>query len=180
MKQCRVCCEAIRPKAIKCTKCGSYQDWTRHLLRWSALLVSLFALAPLWSISDSLSKLAFTKKSAKLEAAVTACDHQEVRVAFENSGELSAIVTSVAFTIDINGKRQLPEVSIRNNQADGDILVVPHEPPVMISYRAYIEDEATNFLPAQQIELGCTDRLDIEWTDLQGGKQHLFRECGCQ
>ncbi len=40
---CKVCCEPINTSAIKCNKYGCYQDWTRHLLRWTALVISLLA-----------------------------------------------------------------------------------------------------------------------------------------
>ena len=177
---CRVCAEPIRSRALKCTKCGSYQDWTRHLLRWSALLVSLFALAPLWSISGSLSKMAFTKKSAELEAAVTACNHQEVRVAFENSGELSGIVTNVDFAFELNGERRVPQMAIKHGRKERDILVVPGNPPEIVTYRAYIEGEPSNFFPANLADQQCRYLLGIYWTDLQGETEQLSRECRCR
>ncbi len=179
-KHCRVCCEPINIKALKCTKCGSYQDWTRHLLRWTALLVSLFALAPLWSISNSVSKLAFFDKVAQIEAAVTSCNHKEVRVAFENIGELSGIVTGVDFSIRQGNEVRSPDGEMRPHGNGGDILVLPHKPPVMLSYRAFIDGEPTNIIPKEEADRNCSYLLDIHWTDFAGSKQKLTRECRCR
>ncbi len=179
LTSCKVCCEPINPRALKCTKCGSYQDWSRHLLRWSALLVSLLALAPLWSLSSSVSKLAFHEKAARIEAAVTACNAEEVRVVFENSGELSAIVTGVDFSVLTRGEYAVPEVDIANQLSEGDILVVPNERPVKVVYRAFIQDEPTSFFP-QQDSPDCRFRLAINWTDLKGNAAQLSRECRCR
>jgi hypothetical protein len=179
-KNCRVCCEPIKAQAIKCTKCGSYQDWTRHLVRWSALFVSLFALAPLWSISNSVSKLAFSDKVAQIEAAITSCSHKEVRVAFENTGELSGIVTSVDFAIKKGDEVRPPDGEMRPTGNGGDILVLPDKPPVMLSYRAFIDGEPTNIIPEADTAGKCSYLLDIRWTDFAGSKKQLTRECRCR
>jgi hypothetical protein len=180
LKQCRVCCEPIKAAALKCINCGSYQNWTRHLSRSSALLVSLLALAPLWGLSVSVYKIAFTEKTAQVEAAVTACSYQEVRVAFENSGELSGIVTGIGFSIKQGTETRVPDGEMLNNQGGGDLLIQPDTAPVMVSYRAYIDGEPTNIIPESPAGQGCSYLLDIRWTDFSGSEQQLSRECRCR
>lgn len=180
LKSCQVCCEPIKSRALKCIKCGSYQDWTRHLLRWSTLLVSLFALAPLWSLSDSVSKLAFAEKKAQIEAAVTACSYAEIRVAFENSGELSGIVTGVDFSVQQGADVRAPDGVMRNRLAEGDILVMPGNAPIMASYQAFIDGEPTNIISESLAQQDCSYRLKISWTDFAGSEQQLSRECRCR
>jgi len=41
---CKVCREPIKPGALKCTHCGSRQDWQRHLVFSSTVLALLIAL----------------------------------------------------------------------------------------------------------------------------------------
>ena len=180
LKSCQVCCEPIKIWAQKCIKCGSYQDWTRHLLRWSTLLVSLLALAPLWSLSGSVSKLAFAQKKAIIEAAVTACSYDEVRVAFENSGELSGIVTGVDFSVKQGADVRAPDGTMRNRLAEGDILVMPGKEPVMASYQAFIDGEPTNIISELFAQQDCSYLLNIRWTDFSGAEQQLVRECRCR
>lgn len=177
---CRVCCEPVNPEASKCIKCGSYQDWTRHLVRWSALLVSVFALAPLWSISESLTRLAVAeKKIAKIEAALTACELTEVRVVYENSGEISGIVTGVRFALLQDGVRNVPELTIGRGDDSGDIVVSPKEGPVRAVYRAYIDNTATNFVTRSSRVNSCSYVLEFDWMDFAGSKRQLRRECVC-
>jgi hypothetical protein len=177
---CRVCWEPIHPQAIKCTRCGSYQDWTRHLVRWSALFVSALALAPLWSISQSLTQLAIAeRKMARIEAALTACDVREVRVVYENSGELSGIVTDVRFALLLGGVRTDPDLKIIRSDGSGDIVISPGDGPIRAVYRAYIDNTEANFLPADSRPASCAYLLEFNWMDFSGSRQQLRRECAC-
>ncbi len=176
---CRVCQEPIRDKAVKCIKCGSYQDWTRYVLRWSAFLGSLFVLTQLWSIADSLSSLAFTDKAARVEAAITSCRQDEVRVAYENSGELSGIVTGVDYSLRIDGVESSPDLDVRNRLSDEDVLVSPKAPPVRASYRAYIDNTPASFIAESMAERDCAYLIDIRWIDFSGTEQLLSKECRC-
>lgn len=177
---CRVCYEPIQQKAIKCTKCASYQDWTRHLARWSALLISLFALAPLWDISQSLKQLTVTeKKMAKIEAVLTRCDFYEVRVAYENSGKINGIVTGARFALIKDGTRSVPELEIRLSSEEKDIVVSPGERPVRAAYKAYIDNNETNFISESSQARPCTYQMEFEWMDFSGTKKQLQRECSC-
>jgi len=177
---CKVCCEPINPKAKKCTKCGSFQDWSRHLLRFSAILVSLFALAPLWTISSSLTKLVAPQhKAAQIQAAVTGCGSDEVRVVFENSGQISGIVTGAHFAIERNGVRSVPELEVLRSDGGGDIIVTPLQPPVRASYRAYIDGTPASFLAEPSAGEGCSYLLKIDWIDFAGSHRQLQRECPC-
>lgn len=178
--RCKVCCEPINARAIKCTKCGSYQDWTRHLLRWSALLITLFGLAPLWSISNSLSKLSVDTKVAHIEAALTACEKDSVRLVFENSGEISGIITDITFALLQDGQRTVPGLELRNNLEDEqDILVIPDQPPVRVTYSPYIGNTKASFISESQSHENCLYQLQVKWIDFAGSHQQLSRECGC-
>jgi len=176
---CRVCREPIKAGAIKCTRCGSYQDWTRHLLRWSALVVTLFALAPLWSISNSLSRLAFSDKAANIAAAVTGCEQGSVRLVFENSGEISGIVTGVTFALLQDGERTIPDLVIRSNRGEEDIVISPQQPPVSVVYLPYIDNTPASFIPESRSRENCSYQLGIDWIDFAGSKRRLTRECRC-
>lgn len=176
---CRVCREPIRAKAVKCIKCGSYQDWTRYVLRWSTFLGSLFVLIQLWSIAGSLSTLAFTEKTARIDAAITSCSQDEVRVAYENSGSISGIVTAVDLSLRIDGQKTTPDLDIRNSLAAEDVLVSPGAQPVRANYRAYIDNTPASFIAESMAERDCAYLLDIHWIDFTGAEQLLSKECRC-
>jgi hypothetical protein len=179
LKPCRVCQEPIRERASKCIKCGSYQDWTRHLVRLSALAASLFALYQFSSIADSLSELAFVDKTARVEAAITHCGQDEVRLAFENSGEISGIVTAVDFALLIGGQKTVPDLDIRNNSAAEDILVSPGTEPVRANFQAFIDNTPASFLAETPLNQECRYLLDIHWIDFAGSEQVISKECPC-
>ena len=177
---CRVCWELINPKALKCTKCGSYQDWTRHFMRWSAILVSVFALATLWSISKSLTQLAAgEKKAAKIEAALTACELREVRVLYENSGEISGFVTGAHFSLLLDGAHSSSALTIRRSDGQEDIVVDPKERPVRAVYKAYIDNTETSFVSKPLPAKSCSYIMEFDWMDFAGTKRQLHRECPC-
>lgn len=173
---CRVCSEPIKSGAQKCNKCGSYQDWTRHLLRWSALLISIFGLAPLWSISMSLHDLASTPDKAVIEAAITKSTANEVSIAFTNSGKRDGIVTDVNFFILHAGSRVKRDVELRPTEA---FVVSPNKPPAVVGYKAYSGNTETNFFSNSNADPACLFIFDITWIDFKGTKKTITRQCSC-
>lgn len=181
MQPCKVCQELIKPRAIKCIHCESYQDWSRNLLRGSAIAISLVAvITPLWGIAGSLIKMAFTDPTAQVEAALTSCGVEDIRVAYENSGKSSAIVTGVTFARIEEGKRIIPDdITVRGEQGDLDIVVSPNQPPVTVTYYAYSEQMKTKFIPSSELRSSCFYELEVRWMDFEGSQETILRRCSC-
>lgn len=173
---CCVCREPIRAGATKCTHCGSYQDWSRHLLRWSTLLVSLLGIVPLWGIASSLNKIAFSPKTANVEAVLTSCNKDRITVAFANSGKFDGIVTDVNFALMQDGKRNESDWELRPNS---NVVVRPNEPPVLVTYLAYIGNTETDFISGPQTDKLCSFVVEINWMDFKGSTKKISRECSC-
>ena len=149
-------------------------------MRWSTLLVSLLALTPLWKISQSLTQMAITgKKTAKIEAALTSCGLSEVRVVYENSGEISGIVTSVRFALLRDGLRAAPGLKIARSNGAGDIVVSPKEGPIQAVYKAYIDNTEADFVSGVSSAKSCVYLLEFDWLDFAGTKNTFHRECSC-
>ncbi len=75
-------------------------------MRWSTVLVGLLGIVPLWGIASALHELAFSPKTANVEAALTSCKTNQVTVAFANSGKFDGIVTDVNLFLVQDGKRK--------------------------------------------------------------------------
>jgi hypothetical protein len=121
---CVVCREPMQYGAEKCTKCDSYQDWSRYLTRWSAALTSVLALAPLSAIAVALYSLAATPQP-DLRFAALACTQETVTVAVTNLGKAAGIVNGPTFRM-IDGGQQTSgaiELSTREPQ----MIVKPGE-----------------------------------------------------
>jgi len=177
---CKVCCSPIPPKARKCIKCGSYQDWTRHLLRLGVVVGGFLTLTPLWNISKSLTTLVTPQqKAAKLQVAVAGCTADEVRVFFENNGQISGIVTGLRFAVVQAGKRSEPEVEIRRNAGEQDIIVSPQQQPVKASYHAYIDGTPASLYSRSDGDGACIYQLEFAWLDFAGTRKTLEATCPC-
>jgi hypothetical protein len=178
VKDCCVCGEPIKDSAKKCTQCGSYQDWTRHLLRWSTLLVALLGIAPLWGVANSLHKIAFSQKTANIEAALTSCGREQITVAFSNSGQLDGIVTDVNFSLLENGKRT-KTFEVRAQNVLSDIVVSPKTPPVLTTYKAFSGNTETIFISKPNSHKSCFFVMDLNWIDFKGSTKNITRQCTC-
>ena len=178
MTACRVCCEPIRLGASKCTHCGSYQNWTRYILRWSTVLASLLAIVPLWNMASSLHQIAFLEKTANIEAALTACEQKNVSVAFANSGVLDGIVTKVQLTVQQSNKPN-KEYDIRSTDLPESFLVSPQKPPVLVRYQAYIDNNVASLPSVSESKEACSYVVGIEWVDFKGSVQTISKGCSC-
>jgi ribosomal protein L40E len=56
---CRICRSGMPAGAAKCAKCGSFQDWRRHVFAWSGLVGAGLVLVPLWTGAAALQEQAF-------------------------------------------------------------------------------------------------------------------------
>ncbi|MFN1549381.1 hypothetical protein [Vibrio natriegens] len=85
ISKCVVCLNTIPKCAQKCTKCGSFQDWKRHVLTWSGIVTAVLALLPVWAAAVSLFKIAFPK-DANIRVIALECKQNIVKMAVFNSG----------------------------------------------------------------------------------------------
>lgn len=175
---CVVCRKAIPVGAKKCTYCDSYQDWTRHLLRWSSVTVAFLALVPLWGIFQSLHELAFSKKVPQIQATLTTCRRDVVTAAFINSGTIDGIVTDNSFTLMLGGKVAFRSYAVRATP-DEDFVVSPNQPPKLVDFRAYIGTTETVFVPENHGLTKCFFRVAVAWMDFTGRPQTLESTCPC-
>lgn len=174
---CKVCREPMRSGAIKCTSCNAYQDWTRHLMRWSTFGTAVLALVPLWGIAISL-RSAFSAPAAKVEALVTACSATEMRIALVNAGDLDAIVTGHEFSLQRGGINEPLAYTVRSNAEDTP-LVHAGASATMVSYAPYVGNEPTRFVPRGESVEQCEYRLSISWKDFSDASHQIERSCVC-
>jgi hypothetical protein len=175
-RTCSVCGELINPNASKCNHCGSYQDWTRHITRWSALAAAILGIAPLWGIAGSLIRMAAADK-ANIEAAIINYDSREMAVAYVNSGKRDGILTNVDFYVLKDGSRVKSNIRIKPNETK---VISPNAPPVTVRYSAEIGGEDTKFYTWDKSTPSCYYNLDISWIDFSGETvNHVKRKVPC-
>jgi hypothetical protein len=96
---CVVCREAIEHGAAKCTHCSSYQNWSRHLFRWSGVVGAIAALYPLFKIAAALQEIA-TPHKPDLRFAALSCETGKVSVALANVGKSDGVLSGAVFRVD--------------------------------------------------------------------------------
>ena len=173
---CKTCKELIPVGAIKCTKCNSYQDWTRYLLRWTTVIVVLIGLAPLWGAAISLYELAFSKRAPVIEALITACTPKTISLAYINAGSLDGIVTGYNFKLEKNGKLQKKSYVVKPN-TQANLVITPEKPPTLVDVKAFIGETPAHFIRANQTPSDFVYHLTVKWSDFSDAKHELKRSC---
>ena len=176
---CKVCFENIKDGASKCIHCGSYQDRFRHILRWTTLFVSILGIAPLWGIANSLHKLAFSSNNANIEAAITSCGNSEIVVAFANSGKTDGIVTNTQLELVYKDKVITAKYDIRALNRPSNFVVSPNSTPILVTYKAYISDTETLFVPSGTNQPSRSMKVIVDWVDFKDTRKQLVRKCSC-
>ena len=69
-KQCPSCREYINVAATKCTHCGSFQNWRRHLNFSSSLLSLMVALISVATVFITVVMNSTTKKNSEIHASI--------------------------------------------------------------------------------------------------------------
>lgn len=103
-RKCVVCAEVIPEGASKCTKCGSYQNWTRYILTVANVAAVIVAVAPLWAIAISLGRLALPD-GADLSFQLQACAGDGITVTVANLGDTVGMVSGVQFDVSRTPQR---------------------------------------------------------------------------
>ena len=94
---CIVCRRAINRRATKCSDCGSFQDWSRHIFRWSGSHRGDRAAAAVGGGALPLEDP--WPGQAKIEATVLSCDREAITIAIANTGERTTVVQSADFEV---------------------------------------------------------------------------------
>ena len=157
---CVVCREEIRRGAQKCTHCGSYQNWTRHLFRWSGVVAAVAALYPLWTMAIALREIA-TPHQPQLRFAAVSCGAEVLSVAVANVGTSDGVLSGVAFRVE--GKSEIQEaqrtlVDRKTKVQEG--LVVKADQVVIVDYVGLIDGRTEAAFPRRAtVGAACAYKL---------------------
>lgn len=98
--QCSICKEKLIPGAIKCTHCGSFQNWRRHISFSSSFLSILLALISVTTVFITVTSESLTKNDSDIQASIINWQ----RTFFNDLGRFSQVLIVETF-ITNNGKR---------------------------------------------------------------------------
>ena len=175
---CKVCRKPIPVGALKCTECDSYQDFSRHLLRWSGAAVAVLGLLPLWGIATALQEMAFTTDEPVIQAALTSCTRESITVAYINAGAIDGIVVDHEFALIVNGKATDIDYEVRPRSL-ADFVVSPGASPILLEFHPYIGGATTKFVKQDHGLPLCQYRMTVEWAGFDGGEHQSTRVCPC-
>jgi hypothetical protein len=144
-RACVVCREDIRPGALKCTHCDSYQNWTRHLFRWSGVVAAAVALYPLWTMAMALQKIA-TPHRPELRFAALSCGADVLSVAVANVGTSDGVLSGVTFRVDGRSEIQDAQRTLVDRKSKiREGLVVKPDQVVIVDYVGLIDGREAAF-----------------------------------
>lgn len=172
---CLVCRQAISLGAKKCPKCGSFQDWSRHIFRWSGLATAVVALLPMWGIMLSLWRIAMPG-AATIAVSVLSCDRTAITAAIANTGQRTTVVEGVEFkvirdpavAVDVyRDERVLTPEDFKPIKA-GDMLIA--------KYRH--SDQGAD-LPTRKESKSCLFQLTFTATSFEAKPAQSVASCNC-
>lgn len=178
--KCCVCLKSIEPGAKKCTECGSYQDWTRYIFRYTSLATALLGVIPVITIAASLYQIAFAEKSADIRVALVRCDVQQLDIGITNVGEVPAIISQVSFASpDTPVTGTLPVIRRMDADQAASFLVDPKDGARVVSYRPYIGNTPTRFPVAPSDGGQCNYHITVESLQFDLTTKHQEVTCAC-
>jgi hypothetical protein len=75
------------------------------LFRWSTLVAAAAALLPLWQGAQALRQIANPDHHAMVEFVAMTCAKDHVVLAVTNSGDRPGVISSIALTVFVDGKK---------------------------------------------------------------------------
>ena len=170
--RCVCCMEEISIGALKCLKCGSFQNWTRHVFQWSSLIAAGLAVIPLGGIAISLWKLAIPA-DAELKVSILANTKSEISIAATNAGQKSGLIRKIDLNVIRNPPSQDTARDARSILTDYFTSIKPNDTIVL-----KLRPSAQGFeeLPSFQDSKTCQYLLTFE---LLGSKFPITATCDC-
>lgn len=98
-RRCSTCCSDIHSAAKKCTACGSYQDWRRHLQISSSVLALLVALVSVIALSLPMIDRMITPEESKTVLSYHGTSGDKFYFVASNSGNKSGVVGPIEWAI---------------------------------------------------------------------------------
>ncbi len=175
-RPCVICREQIDGNATKCIKCGSYQDWSRHIFRWSGVVAAAVALLPLWSMAVSLWQIA-KPRNAEIHLSALMCTAREITVAAANIGQKTGAVKSVNFKIVRDPPQKESDRDSRTLTTDQIVPIKPND-VVILKYRP--SPGGFEELPLRQSSVHCEYQLFFTALGLSDtASDHSTVTCDC-
>jgi predicted nucleic acid-binding Zn ribbon protein len=106
---CKVCRKPIPAGAVKCVACGSYQDWRRFLLSWTALISAVVGvLIAVVAFLSPVYQYLFPPQVAPAQLAISfeRCLSDSIAMLTTNNGGQTAVVERPTFDIFADGRWQ--------------------------------------------------------------------------
>jgi hypothetical protein len=147
--------------AEKCTECDSYQDWTRHIFRWSGVGAAVIAVVPLWGMAWSLWQIAMPT-NADIRVSTMACSPNQITVAAANIGQKTGVIKNVEFAVVRDPAPQKDVYRDTRNLTTDQIVAIKPNDVVIVKYQPV--SGGPEDLPIKQSSASC--RYELTFTAL--------------
>lgn len=135
---------------------------------------------PIWGIAASLYKIAFSSKSANIEAAVIDCNPNRITIAYANSGSIDGIVSKITTNLFIDDKQIETNYNVLPTTPSSKIILAPNEPAKLVDYKAYIGETETIFFTANNNKSTYLVEIIVNWNDFKNNNKEIILKCECQ
>jgi hypothetical protein len=128
---CSTCYKSIDPRARKCTECGSFQDWRRHLSIGSSVLALLVALVSVTALAVPMIKSTFGTENSDMHFTIQGVMQNQIYVMISNTGTRPGSVNDMSLSLRnfvVRAGLSISPLLIRPGEARQ--IVVPIPPPV--------------------------------------------------
>jgi len=101
---CRICRKPIEPGAVKCTACGSYQNWRRFFSFGTIALSLLVALISVSTTAIQVTKNMFAKEQSDLRFSLVKYGPDTITIMSSNLGDRAGALRSATLKITMSNE----------------------------------------------------------------------------
>jgi hypothetical protein len=181
--QCVVCRESIQSGAAVCIHCNNFQNWTRHVLRWTGVLTAVLALVPLWGGARALWELAFPDHKADVRSYALSCEKEGVILAVTNLGDRPGTLNGFSIVPVVDGQPAKEEALFlsRNSDVDknGDKRVVRAGETFVLDLEQRIEDVHSDLTIPNKAWKTCEYGIAVQVNTFEGVNSSVSTKCPC-
>ena len=120
--ECCLCMEPMRAGATKCTSCGTFQNWRRHLNLSTAVLSLLVALVSVSALAVPLLIDAFEEQRSKVSVEFSFASGDYAYLYVANDGPRPALLESIVAHVGLFEVRFPPERLTVNDAVDVRVI----------------------------------------------------------
>jgi len=155
---CKICRKSIEMGAIKCTECGSFQNWRRHFSISTVVLSLLIALISVTTTAIQVSKGLLAKEQSDIRFSIVRYGPDSIMIMGSNLGDRAGALRHA--TLAIKSKDKV--VNTYNLVWEDVDLVIKPGSWRLFNMKPAINSTTINLIQVESIEENCLHSIKFD------------------